>query len=85
MRHFYAVYPANTEPLHNAVTEARAFQYQAENDFPRVAERRSAGFMGAMVLPVYLVPVLTAVLVPGLAVESHPGWLAGAPVPSDTA
>lgn len=33
-------------------------------------------FMGAIVLPVYLVPALTVVLVAGLAVESHPGrWL----------
>ncbi len=30
-------------------------------------------FMGAIVLPVYLVPALTAVLAAGLAVESHPG------------
>jgi low temperature requirement protein LtrA len=29
-------------------------------------------FMGAIVLPVYLVPALTAVLAVGLAVESHP-------------
>jgi low temperature requirement protein LtrA len=30
-------------------------------------------FMGAIVLPVYLVPALTVVLAAGLAVESHPG------------
>ena len=30
-------------------------------------------FMGAIVLPVYLVPALTVVLAVGLAVESHPG------------
>jgi low temperature requirement protein LtrA len=30
-------------------------------------------FMGAIVLPIYLVPALTGVLVAGLAVESHPG------------
>ena len=30
-------------------------------------------FMGAIVLPVYLVPALTAVLTLGLAVETHPG------------
>jgi low temperature requirement protein LtrA len=30
-------------------------------------------FMGAIVLPVYLVPALTGVLVAGLVVESHPG------------
>jgi hypothetical protein len=42
-------------------------------------------FMGAIVLPVYLVPALTAVLIAGLAVESHPGWAAGAPLPGDTA
>jgi low temperature requirement protein LtrA len=35
-------------------------------------------FMGAIVLPVYLVPALTAVLVAGLGVESHPEWLAWA-------
>jgi low temperature requirement protein LtrA len=33
-------------------------------------------FMGAIVLPVYLVPALTGVLVVGLAVESHPGCVA---------
>jgi low temperature requirement protein LtrA len=33
-------------------------------------------FMGAIVLPVYLVPALTAVLVAGLAVESHPTCVA---------
>ena len=33
-------------------------------------------FMGAIVLPVYLVPALTAVLGAGLAVESHPGSMA---------
>jgi low temperature requirement protein LtrA len=33
-------------------------------------------FMGAIVLPVYLVPALTGVLVAGLAVESHPGCVA---------
>jgi low temperature requirement protein LtrA len=33
-------------------------------------------FMGAIVLPVYLVPALTAVLVIGLAVESHPACVA---------
>ncbi len=33
-------------------------------------------FMGAIVLPVYLVPALTAVLAAGLAVESHPGCMA---------
>jgi low temperature requirement protein LtrA len=33
-------------------------------------------FMGAIVLPVYLVPALTGVLVAGLAVESHPGIVA---------
>jgi low temperature requirement protein LtrA len=32
-------------------------------------------FMGAIVLPVYLVPALTSVLAAGLAVESHPGWV----------
>ncbi|HLM89032.1 MAG TPA: low temperature requirement protein A [Streptosporangiaceae bacterium] len=31
-------------------------------------------FMGAIVMPVYLVPALTAVLALGLAAESHPGW-----------
>jgi low temperature requirement protein LtrA len=33
-------------------------------------------FMGAIVLPVYLVPALTGVLVAGLAVESHPRCVA---------
>jgi len=31
-------------------------------------------FMGAIVLPVYLVPALTAVLALGRAAEAHPGW-----------
>src|SRR5262252_1243561 len=31
-------------------------------------------FMGAIVLPVYLVPALTAILALGLAAETHPGW-----------
>jgi len=31
-------------------------------------------FMGAVVLPVYLVPALTAILALGLAAEAHPGW-----------
>ena len=35
-------------------------------------------FMGAIVLPVYLVPALTVVLAAGLAVESHPGCVAAA-------
>ncbi|HSR83238.1 MAG TPA: hypothetical protein VLM11_03550 [Streptosporangiaceae bacterium] len=35
-------------------------------------------FMGAIVLPVYLVPALTVVLGTGLAVESHPGCVAAA-------
>jgi low temperature requirement protein LtrA len=32
-------------------------------------------FMGAIVVPVYLVPALTGILVVGLAVESHPSWV----------
>jgi len=32
-------------------------------------------FMGAVVLPVYLVPALTVILALGLAAETHPGWL----------
>jgi len=32
-------------------------------------------FMGAIVIPVYLVPALTVVLGLGLAAESHPKWL----------
>jgi low temperature requirement protein LtrA len=31
-------------------------------------------FMGAIVLPVYLVPALTAILALGLAAEAHPRW-----------
>jgi len=31
-------------------------------------------FMGAIVLPVYLVPALTAILALGLAAEAHPSW-----------
>jgi hypothetical protein len=31
-------------------------------------------FVGAIVMPVYLVPALTAVLALGLAAEPHPGW-----------
>ena len=31
-------------------------------------------FMGAVVLPVYLVPALTAILALGLAAEAHPRW-----------
>ena len=31
-------------------------------------------FMGAFVLPVYLVPALTVILVAGLAAEMHPPW-----------
>ena len=31
-------------------------------------------FMGAIVLPVYLVPALTAILALGLAAEAHPVW-----------
>jgi len=31
-------------------------------------------FMGAFVLPVYLVPALTVILALGLAVETHPSW-----------
>jgi low temperature requirement protein LtrA len=48
-------------------------------------------FMGSIVLPVYLVPALTAVLALGLAVESHPHWMRAArsvvsvrPLPSRT-
>ncbi len=33
-------------------------------------------FMGSIVLPVYLVPSLTAVLAVGLVAESHPTWMA---------
>ncbi len=32
-------------------------------------------FMGAVVLPVYLVPALTVILALGLGAETHPGWL----------
>jgi hypothetical protein len=31
-------------------------------------------FMGAIVVPVYLVPALAVVLALGIAAESHPGW-----------
>src|SRR5215469_3460711 len=31
-------------------------------------------FMGAIVLPVYLVPALAVILALGLAAETHPGW-----------
>jgi hypothetical protein len=31
-------------------------------------------FMGAIVLPVYLVPALAVVLATGIAAESHPNW-----------
>jgi low temperature requirement protein LtrA len=31
-------------------------------------------FMGAVVLPVYLVPALAVILTLGLAAETHPGW-----------
>jgi len=31
-------------------------------------------FMGAIVLPVYLVPALAMILALGLAAEAHPGW-----------
>ena len=31
-------------------------------------------FMGAIVVPVYLVPALAVVLVAGMAAESHPNW-----------
>jgi low temperature requirement protein LtrA len=31
-------------------------------------------FMGGFVLPVYLVPALTAILALGLTAEAHPGW-----------
>ena len=44
-------------------------------------------FMGAIVLPVFLVPALTVILALGLAAETHPGWplsSAGRPnMPSD--
>lgn len=35
--------------------------------------------MGAIVLPVYLVPALAVILALGLAVETHPGWLPAIP------
>ena len=38
-------------------------------------------FMGAIVLPVYLVPALTAILALGLAAEAHPPLVARRPAP----
>ena len=38
-------------------------------------------FMGAIVVPVYLVPALAIVLAAGIAAESHPNWPTALRVP----
>lgn len=42
-------------------------------------------FMVAFVLPVYLVPALTVILAPGLAVETRPGWRSALSTPRQPA